>query len=62
MGPLRNPYNVLCGICEPVGRLGAAGRIILKRIFKKCVKMWTVFLWFRIGASERLVCTTVLNV
>jgi hypothetical protein len=56
--PRRQPssHEILVGKHEgsrPFGRLGVDGRIILKWMLRKlCGKVWTGFIWLRIGASN----------
>jgi hypothetical protein len=58
MGEMRNAYKVLVG--EPKGRehfedLGVDNRIILEFILgKQNEKLWTAFIWLRIGTNGRL--------
>ena len=53
MGKRRGVYRVLVRKPEsqrPLGRRGADGKIILKRIFRKWnVGLWTAPSWLRIG-------------
>jgi hypothetical protein len=55
---MRNAYKVLVrkpGRRGPPGRLGVDEKIILKWILRiYCLKMWTEFIWHKIGTTEGL--------
>jgi hypothetical protein len=55
MGEMRNAYNILAGESEgkrPLGRPRCRWQIILEWILERYSgKMWTGFIWFRIGTS-----------
>jgi hypothetical protein len=55
MGTIRNVYNILIGKLEgkrPLGRPRRRWGIILERILgKQGAKLWTGFIWLRIGTN-----------
>jgi hypothetical protein len=65
MGETRNAHTILVG--KPEGKrhseeLGVDGRIILKWILRKLGwKLWTGFIWLRIGNSGKVVVNTLMN-
>jgi hypothetical protein len=55
MYSMRNPYILIRKYEEkrPLGRPRLEGMIILEWIFEKLdVRMWTGFIWFKIGTSS----------
>jgi hypothetical protein len=57
MVDMRNPYSILddkLGGKKPFGRLG---KVILKWLLKKGVRMYIGFIWLAIASSGRLLFT-----
>jgi hypothetical protein len=57
MGEIRNVYKILVGKPEPdyLGDLGIDGKRVLEWILGKWGgKVWTGFIWYRIGTSGGL--------